>query len=87
VCFLVIAVVGINYMLYFSDLPPGVYEHDLKQYNAERWDGPVYSTMNTAKSRLATYKTWPSDAVKTPEELAYAGFFYRGAYLLVSRRY
>jgi hypothetical protein len=70
--------VSIDYMLYITDLPPGVLEHDMKRYSSERWVGPVYSTMNTIEARLATYQNWLSNAAKTPKQLAEGGFFYAG---------
>jgi hypothetical protein len=52
-----------------------VYEHQLKQNNTARWDAPVFSGFNTAKSRLATFSSWPYNALQTPQKLAEAGFF------------
>jgi hypothetical protein len=69
---------SIDYICYITDLPPGVFEHEIKRYSSEKWDGPVYSTMDTMTARLATYKNWPLNAVKTPRELAEGGFFFAG---------
>ena len=41
-------------------------------------NGPVRANLETLKSRLKTFTTWPSSSGQSQESLANAGFYYIG---------
>lgn len=48
---------------------------------------PKHSKYMTEESRVASFETWPVSEIKTPQELANAGFYYTGIFSNIFRIY
>jgi hypothetical protein len=67
----------LNYVL-FTATSFRVLEHEFRQHNTTRWDGPMCTYYSTHANRMQSYTNWPVTSEQKAKDLSDAGFFYTG---------